>query len=314
MPEATAPIDVVMPLHNGARFVERAIASVLGQSLPPACLFVVDDGSTDQGPGRVRSLIERHQGPTRITLAQQPNAGPNAARNHGLRLGRSPFVAFIDADDRWHPEKLEAQMGLFAAADSALLLVYCQGHWIDAEDRPAQGPPLREPSPLRGNAFAQLLPRNRITGSASAVLIRREAFSLAGPFDESLRTMEDFDMWLRIAAKGRIDLVERDLVGIRAHEANNTRNAPHMLRGMLRFTAKWFEQGRGHAEALHEWGHLIALLAMRCADRDAAYKLVDEHLSAEQQRLLFGKAFGSLRLYVLLKRLRRSLSPARTNS
>lgn len=314
MPQETAPVDVIMPLYNGERFVERSIGSVLGQSLPPRRIIVVDDGSTDGSAERVRLLSDQHAGPTKIVLVQQTNAGPNAARNHGLRLSDSPYVAFLDADDLWHAEKLAKQLRLFNEAGSDLLLVYCHGHWIDTEDRTTDGPPLRESRPLRGRVFEQLLERNRITGSASAVLIRREAFGLAGPFDESLRTMEDFDMWLRIAEHGRIDLVGEDLVGIRTHATNNTKNAPHMLKGMLRFTTKWFSRAQGHPSVMHEWGHLIALLTMRCKDRRAAFALVNEHLSSEQQRVLFRKAFGSLRLYTLLKQLRRSVSSESTNT
>ncbi|MBK9175722.1 MAG: glycosyltransferase [Flavobacteriales bacterium] len=314
MPQATVPVDVIVPLHNGERFIERTLLSVLGQYLLPARLIIVDDGSTDAGTERVRLVRDRHAGPTEIILAHQANAGPNAARNHGLRLGDSAYVAFLDADDLWNPEKLAKQMQVFAGAGPDLLLVYCQGHWIDADDRITAGPPLKENPPLRGRVFERLLERNRITGSASAVLARRSAIEQAGGFDESLRTMEDFDMWLRISELGAIDLAEEDLVGIRTHEANNTKNAPHMLRGILRFVSKWHARGEHLPSVMHEWGHLIALFVMRCTDRQAAYAMVNERVTATQQRALFRKAGGSLRLYVLMKSIRRSFSSESVNA
>lgn len=314
MPQATAPVDVIVPLHNGERFIERTLLSALGQSLPPARLIIVDDGSTDAGAKRAGLVRDRHAGPTEIILARQANAGPNAARNHGLRLGDSPYSAFLDADDLWHPEKLARQMQVFASAGPDLLLVYCQGHWVDADDRITSGPPLKETQPLRGRVFERLLERNRITGSASAVVARRSAIAQAGGFDESLWTMEDFDLWLRIAELGAIDLVEEDLVGIRTHEANNTKNAPHMLRGILRFVSKWFGRGEHLPRVMHEWGHLIALFVMRCADRQSAYAMVNELLTATQQRALFRRAGGSLRLYVLVKSIRRSFSSESVNA
>jgi hypothetical protein len=195
-----APVDVVIPLYNAAPFVERTLRSVLAQTRLPQRVIVVDDGSTDGGPDVVRALVANYSGPVRIDLLEQPNAGPNTARNTGLQAGTSSFVAFLDADDLWAPTKLEEQLRVFSGdAKDDLLLVYCRAHWIDILDRPKQGTPLNEGEALRGHVFDRLLPRNRIWGGSSAVLIRREAFDLAGPFDVGLRAAEDFDMWLRIA-------------------------------------------------------------------------------------------------------------------
>lgn len=303
MSTSTAPVDVVMPLYNGERFVERTLRSVLGQSVPPKRLIVVDDGSTDGGVQRVKDLFAQYKGPTEVILLQQANKGPNAARNMGIRHGDSPYLAFVDADDVWNPTKLDRQLHIFERSnDPGLLLVYCHAHWIDEAGDPAKGPPLKEPQPLRGRVFDVLLPRNRITGSASAVLVRRTALDRAGTFDESLRTMEDFDMWLRIAEKGTIDLVEEDLVALRTHPDNNTKKAQHMLEGLLRFIAKWFARGEKRPDVMHEWGHLVALLVARAEDRARAYATVAKALSREQRRILFRRAGGSLRLYVLLKR------------
>ncbi len=309
MSQVLAPVDVIVPMHNAAAFVERALHSVLQQTKPPVRLIVVDDGSTDDGAARVEAVRHGYSGPVSIVLARQANAGPNAARNHGVRLGDAPYVAFLDADDRWRPEKLERQLALLDAGQEDLLMVYCHAEWINETEQPVAGPPLKEAVPLRGRVFERLLERNRITGSASAVLVRRAAFDITGPFDEELLTMEDLDMWLRIADHGRIDLVEEVLVSIRTHASRTTHNAPRMLEGIVRFCAKWYPRAEHLPRVMHEWGHLIALFAGRCADRQAAMSVVNLHLSRAQQQRLFKRALGSLRLYVQLKAMRRWMNP-----
>ncbi len=309
MSKPTATVDVVIPLYNGAHFIERTLRSVLGQTLAPQQVIVVDDGSTDNGAHVVSEFITAYHGPVAILLVTQPNQGPNAARNNGLRHARASYIAFVDADDVWMPTKLKKQMSVFEnSPDPALLLVYCQGHWIDADDKTVDGPPLKEATPLRGHVFDTLLARNRITGSASAALVKRSAFDRAGLFDESLRTMEDFDLWLRIAEKGSIDLVQEDLVAIRTHASNNTKDTLHMLEGMLKFDVKWFDRAHGRSDVMHEWGHLIALFVSRAQDRSKAYAAVERILSRSQRRELFARAGGSLRAYVLLKRIRSSFT------
>lgn len=308
MPSAT--VDVIIPLFNGERFIERTLRSVLDQTVPASKLVVVDDGSTDGGVALVNMLFAEYKGPTATELVQQPNSGPNAARNLGMRHCSSSFVAFCDADDVWMPGKIEQQLRVFEHAQGEdLQLVYCQGHWIDAYDEPVEGLSLNSPEPLRGRVFDRLLLRNVITGSASSAMVRRSVFSTVGTFDESLRASEDYDMWLRIAQVGSIDLAEADLVGIRRHPYNTTKSTLYMLEGLLRFNAKWFEQVKDRPDVLNEWGHLIALFAAQAPDRKAARRLVRQILRPAQRRALFARAGGSLRTYVLLKRVRALLSP-----
>lgn len=297
-------VDVVIPLYNNGAFIGEAIASVLAQTVLPRTITVVDDGSVDDGPARVNELIATYSGPVRITLLQQANAGPNSARNAGLRHGSAPYVAFLDADDRWERTKLEKQLALFERPGFAdLLLVYCGAHVIDAAGT-RKGPDLTLAEPLRGHVFDHLLAKNVITGGSSAVMIARAAFAQAGTFDEELRASEDFDMWLRIAQAGSVDLVTEDLVALRDHGRNTTKSTLPMLRGIVAFNAKWFPHARTKPVVLHEWGHLIALFVARAEDMRAAYRTVDAALDQRQQRLLFRRAGGSLRLYVLMKKWR----------
>lgn len=312
MSTAPADIDVVIPLYNGKDLVLDAIRSVLAQTLRPRSLVVVDDGSSDGGAEQVEDFFAANPGPVRTILLRQANAGPNAARNHGLQQGRSSYVAFLDADDVWMPRKLELQAACFQRPGTEeVVLVHCGVHSINDKGERTTGQPTVDP-PLRGRVFDRLLVRNTIGGGSSGVMIARAVFDEVGPFDEELRTSEDYDMWLRISRAGAVEYVAEDLVGLREHARNTTKNALHMLRGIVRFTAKWYPFAKDRPEVLAYWGHLIALFAARSSDASLARQVVNEQLSGEQQRALFARTFGSLRLYVLLKHLRGTLSPERS--
>ena len=103
-------VSVIIPLYQSERFVAATLASVLAQTIADIDVIVIDDGSTDRGPELARAT-----GDPRVIVVTQPNAGVSAARNHGLRLASAPIVAFIDADDLWEPNKLEAHLAHLAA-------------------------------------------------------------------------------------------------------------------------------------------------------------------------------------------------------
>ena len=106
------PVSVIIPSYNSARFLATAIDSVLAQTTPVAEVFVVDDGSTDDTSALVESYVARY--PKLIRYIPQANGGPGAARNTGLQAASSDWVAFLDADDWWKPEKLARQLAVLA--------------------------------------------------------------------------------------------------------------------------------------------------------------------------------------------------------
>jgi len=184
-PSASAPRDysVVIPAYKAAGTLSRALDSVFAQGLPPAETIVVDDGSPDGE--EIEAIVARYDG--RVTLLRQRNQGPAAARNHGCRVARGHWIAFLDADDSWLPIKLERQLAL--ADDPAVALIHGR-----ARDERAPLPPVLD--------LPRLWERNRIC--TSMVLVRRTAFEAAGGFDEdpALIGAEDYNLWLRIAAAG----------------------------------------------------------------------------------------------------------------
>jgi len=205
MPEATPAVSVVIPAYNAAWCVRRAVDSVLAQTSSDFELIVVDDGSTDDTAAVLNIYGDR------LRIVRKPNGGLSSARNAGIDAARGRYVAFLDADDWWLPEKLERQVALMEA-DPAL--VFCS---TAARIESPEGEQLGEwacahsPLPTLEAIFAT---NAHVAGSGSAVLARRDAFARSGGFDETLRSLEDIDMWMRLAAIGGYACVPQALAVI----------------------------------------------------------------------------------------------------
>jgi glycosyltransferase involved in cell wall biosynthesis len=187
-------VSVVIPAYNAERFLGQAVASVLAQSYRDLELIIVDDGSDDGTPGIIRALeaasVNRQTMPVRGIF--QSNSGPSRARNRGIEEAQGAYVAFLDADDRWHPEKLERQIAVLEA-DPALGV--CVTGWRIITESGAGTK--RTGGAAEGLiTFEMLLEFNRII--TPSVVGRTALFRALGGFDPSMRHCEDFDLWLRI--------------------------------------------------------------------------------------------------------------------
>jgi glycosyltransferase involved in cell wall biosynthesis len=206
-------VAVVIPAYNAEPFIERTLASVMAQTHKKIEIIVVDDGSTDETASIVRRLAI---GDPRIKLLQQKNSGVASARNAGVRASKGIYIAPIDADDLWHPTKLEKQLRVFAAAGESLGLVYTLYRTIDADDRAIITPKRTHPD---GWVFMQHLGQNFI-GHGSSAMFRRDVFLEMGGYSSRLRECgaegcEDFLLQLSIASKYRFGVVKEHLVGYR---------------------------------------------------------------------------------------------------
>ena len=291
-------IDVVIPVFNGEDFILQAIRSVFAQSLPPARIIVVDDGSTDGTRERVKSLT----GNAHVQYVSQENRGLSAARNTGILHARSEFVAFLDADDEWHPKKLEEQSTVFRLSSVENLgVVYSNYCLIDAEGSVLDVPPASLcPAELRGCIFPDLFSGNRISGSGSGVLVKRECFERAGLFDEQLKACEDWDMWLRLAMWYGFDYAPGILVRIRQHSQNMQKDRNYMFRNMLVFYSKWSISGK-RVPHLHHWRNSIVYRIAEDLPSLEALQLTRHHLSSSAAKILFRNRFGSPFPYLLCR-------------
>jgi len=234
-------IDVVMPVFNGALYIQTAIQSVQRQTSPAARIIIADDGSTDRTVEIVTSL---QQADSRITLLMLPHAGVSAARNAGIAASSSCYIAFLDADDLWVPEKLALQLAVFEAGGGEVGFVHSSYFLINEAGETLHGLHVVPPR-LSGDIFKPLLLEGYVlSGSASSVVVRREILDKAGYFDERLFHGEDWDLWTRLAHISQVAFTPEAVVGIRVHDQSaQRRNIPgrslKFFQQQLLVYAKW---------------------------------------------------------------------------
>lgn len=200
-------ISCIVPVFNGERYVREAVDSILAQTHRPLEIIVVDDGSTDG----TAAIIEKYSAQVHYLL--QPNSGPAAARNRGLRAARGDLLAFLDADDQWRPEKLARQWArLQKRPEIDLCFTRYKNFWM-AELAEEEG--RYRDHPLSGSQSAW---------SICTLLAPRAAFEKFGCFDETIREFENMRWFLRAARKGAaIEVLPDLLVDRRLHGNNVTR-------------------------------------------------------------------------------------------
>lgn len=207
VPMSQPCIDVIIPAYNSMPWIKATIKSVLEQTHANIKVYVVDDGSKDDTGSFVKSVKDK-----RLHYIKKGNGGVSSARNVGIKHADSDFIAFVDADDIWYPEKLEKQLKLLQE-DPEVGLVYGHHYIIDEEDVVQRNLRIWK----RGYIADELSGGNLIAGSASMVLIRRSILDRVGPFREDIINGEDWELWLRIALVSKIDFVPEILAAIRQH-------------------------------------------------------------------------------------------------
>jgi glycosyltransferase involved in cell wall biosynthesis len=223
-------ISVVIPTYNNARFVASAVESALSQSLPPAEVIVIDDGSTDATADVLAPYGES------IRYIRQSNSGPAAARNRGIKAARGELIALLDADDIWLPEKLQKQQDCLDANPRAGLVHSAFLRWDDRTGDTS----LRRTVECRyvGRCYHLFFFENGAL--PSTIFVRRECVDRIRGFDENIRKagVEDYDFSLRIARHYDFAFVDEPLVMYRRHESNASEKRLHMLLGELDVVTK----------------------------------------------------------------------------
>ena len=194
-------VSVIIPTYNRSAMVMEAVASVLRQTYRPFECIVADDGSSDNTSAELQKDFAG-----KIRLLRQENRGVSAARNLGIRESRGGYIAFLDSDDVWLPEKLSRQMAFFKHAPSMLI---CQTteRWM------RKGKRVNAPETHRkkgGDIFQASLERCMIT--PSSVIVKRLLLDQVGLFDEQMPVCEDYDLWLRVTRQYPVGLIQEDLL------------------------------------------------------------------------------------------------------
>jgi glycosyltransferase involved in cell wall biosynthesis len=205
-PNAKRSVTVVIPSFNCARFIREAVDSALAQTVPPMEVIVIDDGSTDNTP----EVMAVYAPDPRVRYIRQKNAGQSTARNNGIRAAQGEFIALLDADDRWKPDKLEKQLDKFS--DDSIGVVFSGSQVFDEHG-------IRSENRANESSCADML-QSLITTTVffpSSVVLRKRCFDTCGLFDESLKKVEDREMWIRLAKRYRFSCIPDCLVDYRLH-------------------------------------------------------------------------------------------------
>jgi len=197
-------VSVIIPTYNRAKCIKRAIGSVLNQTYKNVEIIVVDDGSTDNTKEVLKTFIESKK----IKYFYQKNKGPSAARNLGIKNSKGEYIAFLDSDDEWLPEKLGKQIRLFQnSKDKKLGFVGCNVIVV----METTGDLFKYKFPRYKNFFEFLL-SGPFMWTPSIILTKKKIIEAVGLFDENLRFYEDWDIWIRIARKYNFDLISDYLI------------------------------------------------------------------------------------------------------
>lgn len=192
-------ISVVIPTHNRYEFLKRAILSVVMQTHIPDEIIIVDDGSSDNTSKITLDF-------PLIKYIYQENAGVSSARNLGIKNAKYDWVAFLDSDDEWHPDKLKEQI-YFHKKNPNILMSYTDELWI------RDGIELKIPKKFAkfgGEIFERCLSHCIIAPSSS--LMHKSLLDKVGAFDQTLEVCEDYDLWLRVAISHQIGLINQKLI------------------------------------------------------------------------------------------------------
>jgi glycosyltransferase involved in cell wall biosynthesis len=208
----TVTISVVIPAYNSARYIRETLESVLAQTYPPLEIIVVDDGSTDETSAIVQSFASR------VRLLQQEHQGVSEARNFGIQQAKGDYIAFIDSDDLWLPEKLALQAACII--EKQVVWVSCFADYLNDSDGRILYNYRRKL--YEGDVLEKLFLKTFIRSPTP--LVKRTVFEEVGYFNEDFETRatEDTDMWLRIAAIYPLGVVRQVLAFVRLHPASTT--------------------------------------------------------------------------------------------
>ena len=217
-------VSVVVLTHNRPELLRRAVSSILNQTFQDFEIVLVDDASTDSTPEVVRGL-----GDARIKyIRHEVNKGEAGSRNTGVTNSSGQYIAFLDDDDEWLPEKLERQMRLLESSPSTVGAVYTGFLKIDRLTNKA----IKQVIPSkRGDIFAEMAGQNWV-GTPSTIVLRKECFEKMGLFDEAIVFGTDYDMWIRISKEFHFEYIQEPLINYSVHENKMSRRPNLQIKGL----------------------------------------------------------------------------------
>jgi glycosyltransferase involved in cell wall biosynthesis len=206
-------VSVVIPAYNAMAFLPETLKSVFRQTYQDFEVILVDDGSIDQINPWIQTITD-----SRVKYITQPNQGPAVARNNGIANARGMYIAFLDADDLWHPEKLAKQVKILDKS-SEIGLVYS---WVGSVDERGNITNKIRKNYAEGNVWEKIIEHN-IAECGSNPMVRRVCFEKVGKFEPEIAYAQDWQMWLKIASTFQFKVIKETLVYYRDHSRNRSK-------------------------------------------------------------------------------------------
>ena len=229
-------VSVVIPTHNRAELLERAIKSVLSQDYDIHQIIVVSDGSTDNTDHLMEDIKKKNKNV--YYYSYTPSKGGNFARNYGIKKSTGDFIAFLDDDDEWHSNKIRKQLELIEKDNKiGLVCTAVNNVHIGGQESHVFIPPAKYDS------SKEIMLKNCI-GSTTTVLIKKDIFNKVGMFDEDLPALQDYDMWFRACQVTKVGVVEEPCVEYYNYENNNqiSSKTNKYIKASNKITNKYKEQ------------------------------------------------------------------------
>ena len=216
-PETRQPlVSAILPVYNGEKYLSETLESLLRQTYPALEVIAIDDGSSDRSPAILEEYRERFGG--KLMIVHIPNSGVSRARNTGVERARGFYIAFIDQDDIWTPDKVARQVDALSRSRSRIS--FTNSAIIDGEGRIRSSRVRRFPKGGAVNWFEQILFDPLV--AVSSVMLEKGLFLEIGGFSPELRISEDYDLLLRILSTERVEVLDEPLLQYRDHRGSNT--------------------------------------------------------------------------------------------
>jgi len=225
-------VSIVIPTYNRADFLPKAMQSVLNQTYRDWEMIIVDDGSTDN----TEEVVKGYKESGIRYIAHKSNLGISAARNTGIKNSKGKYIALLDSDDEWFPEKLSCQMKIFQEKDLKYGVVCTSGYMIK-DDKVISVKAI--PNDL-DDFYKIFLFKNVIW--SSSVLIRKECFEKLGLFDEHLKSCEDWEMWIRISKYYKFIFLKTPFITYLIHPGQISENLSAKIEARKRILLKYQEE------------------------------------------------------------------------
>ena len=267
-------VSIILPTYNRAKYLDRAISSVLNQSYSDFELIIVDDASTDN----TKEVVDMFDDDRIRYIRNEKNLGGAGARNRGIKEAKGDFIAFQDSDDQWHPEKLKIQMEAFSKATPDVAVVYT-AFIRKVGDKEFIIPPASVKK-REGNIYRELLLHVNFVGTPTAV-VRKKALEKVGGFDERFPRLQDWDLFLRLAKHYKFKFIEKPLLTAYDIPGNISSNVDSLIKALKLLIGKHYEEIRKDRKIISKFYQRLGEALLAAENKKDGKKLLIKAFMAD---------------------------------